>query len=173
MNIKLRPWTERDLPNLVKYGNNIKIFNNLTDSFPHPYTLEWAEKFLAMQRTENGPFIRAIDLDGEAIGTLGLHAQTDIYRMNRELGYWLAEPFWGKGIMTQAVVLMTSLGFQELEVHRIFARPFGRNIASQKILEKAGYKQDAFIKESFFKNGVYEDEWIYSVRRQEWLTEPV
>lgn len=163
---KLRPWKIEDLDHLVIYANNIKIADKLTDMFPHPYTKEDGIKFIEMTMQHDPQQVFAIDLKGVAIGAIGLHPQTDIHRMNIELGYWLAEPFWGKGIITWAIKEMVKYGFDTLAINRIFARPFGSNKASQRVLEKAGFKLEAHLKNTILKNGVYLDELIYAVRRE-------
>lgn len=162
--ITLRAWNLSDLDDLVRFANNEKIANNLTNRFPHPYTREAGEAFIAMAK--NGPQqIFAIDLEGLAIGAIGIHPQADIWCKNAEIGYWLAEPYWGKGIITEAIEAIVKYGFAMFDLERIFARPFGRNIGSQKVLQKAGFVFEARIEQNLFKNGAFEDELIYSIRR--------
>jgi [ribosomal protein S5]-alanine N-acetyltransferase len=165
MNFKLRPWAETDLDSLVKDANNSKVAKNMADMFPHPYTPEQGIAFIQMTAKNSPPNILAIEVEGEAAGGIGIHPQADIYRKNAELGYWLAEPFWGKGIMSEAVKQMVKYGFDNWDIHRIYARPFGPNIPSQKVLEKAGFKLEARLEKTFYKNGEYLDELIYAVRR--------
>ncbi|WP_018478720.1 GNAT family N-acetyltransferase [Pontibacter roseus] len=166
MDFKLRPWTPADLDSLVKYGNNPNIAQNMADVFPHPYTQEKGMAFIQMASSATPPNILCIEVDGEAAGGIGLHPQGDIYRKNAEMGYWLAEPYWGKGIITKAIVQMVAYGFEHWDISRIFARPFGRNIGSQKALEKAGFTLEARLEKTFYKNGAYEDELIYAVRKK-------
>lgn len=137
----------------------------MTDSFPFPYTREHALRFIdfAMQSKDSKLF--AIEINGEAAGGIGLHAQSDIFRNNMELGYWLAEPFWGNGIITQVVIQTVEFGFQTYPIHRIFARPFGSNIASQRVLEKSGFILEARLKNTIVKNGRLEDELIFGIRK--------
>lgn len=165
MDFTLRPWKESDLDSLVKFANNAKIFNNMTDKFPHPYTVEKGKAFIAFATKNTPPDILAIDIGGQAVGGIGIHPQEDIHRKNAELGYWLAEPFWGKGIVTKAVIQMVDYGFRNFDINRIFARPFGTNKASQKVLEKAGFKLEARLEKTLLKNNAYVDELIYAVRR--------
>jgi [ribosomal protein S5]-alanine N-acetyltransferase len=163
----LRPWKPGDLPNLIKYGDNKRIAKNMSDAFPSPYTEEKGKSFIE-NATKNSPVrIFAIDMDGEAIGGIGIHPQSDIHCKNAELGYWLAEPFWGKGIITTAIKEITAYTFANFEIERIFARPFGTNIPSQKALEKAGFKLEACFEKTLFKRGEYLDELIYAIRREE------
>lgn len=165
MTFKLRPWTSEDALSLAKHANNAKIAANLTNAFPYPYTMDNAIAFIdkAMQNTP--PNILAIDINGEACGGIGIHPQSDVYCKNAELGYWLAEPYWGLGIVTQAVVDIVDYGFKNFDITRIFARPYGHNIASQKVLEKAGFKLEASFEKTLFKNDEFVDELIYGIRR--------
>ena len=165
LQLLLRKWSISDINSLLKYANNKKISDNLTDAFPHPYTIESAKKFIEFANTNPNSLFFAIDFNGEAIGGIGLHQQTDIHRLNAEMGYWLAEPFWGKGIITNAIKHIIKIGFEQLEINRIFARPFGRNIASQKALEKAGFKLEARLTNTIVKNDILEDELIYAIRK--------
>ncbi len=165
MNFSLRPWTKNDLESLIKYANNPKISEMMSDKFIHPYTHGQGEKFIGFATKEKPYRILAIDVEGEAVGAIGIHPGTDIYCKNAELGYWLGEPFWGKGIMTKAVVEMVDYGFQNWDINRIYARPYGTNAGSQKVLEKAGFVLEAKLEKTIFKNGVYLDELIYAVRR--------
>ncbi len=166
MTFTLRPWALKDLDTLVHYADNPRIAGNLTDQFPHPYTRESGERFILLATGQTPNHILAIDVDGRAVGAVGLHPQKDIYRKNAEMGYWLAEPYWGRGIMTQAVRQMVNYGFDRWDITRIYARPFGRNIASQRVLEKAGFTLEARLEKTIFKSGVFEDELIYAVRRE-------
>lgn len=165
MNFHLRPFTIEDLNSLVKFANNFNIARNLTDAFPHPYTIENGKAFIEMANQNIPPTILAIEINGEAAGAIGIHPQKDIYRKNAEMGYWLAEPYWGQGIMSKVIVEMVNYAFKNLDINRIYARPFGRNTASQKVLEKAGFVLEARLHNTFFKNGEYTDELIYATRR--------
>ena len=165
MNFTLRPWTIDDAESLALYANNYEISKNLTDKFPHPYTLENAKAFIAFANGDLPHFIQAIDINGQASGGIGIHFKTDIEYKNAELGYWLAQPFWGKGIMTKAIGQMVDFGFSHYDINRIYARPFGSNVASQKVLEKAGFTLEARFEKTFFKNGGYQDELVYAIRR--------
>jgi RimJ/RimL family protein N-acetyltransferase len=168
MDIKIRPWSENDLQNLVKYANNYKISKYLTDKFPFPYTENTGRTFIEFANMDKPVHIFAIEYEGEAIGGIGIHPQTDIFRKNAEMGYWLAEPFWGKGIISEAVKLMVDWAFQNYDIDRVYARPFGTNIASQKVLEKNNFILEARFEKTLLKNGVYEDELVYAVRRENW-----
>lgn len=162
----LRPFNINDLESLVEYANNYKIAANLTNQFPHPYTRESGEAFIKMATQHSPPTILAIEINGKASGGIGLHLQTDIHIKNAELGYWLAEPYWGQGIMTKAVKHIVNYGFKNLDITRIFARPFGTNLASQKVLKNAGFALEGKFKNTIYKNGEYLDELIYAVRKK-------
>ncbi len=165
MAFTLRPFNPNDIESLMEYANNPKIAANLTYQFPHPFTRESGEAFIKMAIQNNPPTILAIDVNGKASGGIGVHVQSDIHIKNAELGYWLAEPFWGQGIMTKAVVHMVDYGFKNLDINRIFARPFGTNVASQKVLKNAGFILEGQFKGTIYKNGEYLDELIYAVRK--------
>src|SRR5687768_8786907 len=112
MDFTLRPWNSNDLQSLLRYANNEKIAANLMDRFPHPYTEEHGRIFLHLAMQPAPPQLLAIDIGGEASGGIGLHFMEDIFRRNAELGYWLAEPFWGRGIITRAIGQMVDYGFK-------------------------------------------------------------
>lgn len=164
MKYTLRKWKESDINSLVSYANNWGVAKNLTDKFPHPYNKEDGLAFISRVTKDSSTLIYAIDIEGEAVGAIGIHPQDDIHRNNAELGYWLAEPFWGKGIMTAAIKEIIQYGFDTFNINRIFARPFGSNIASQRVLEKAGFFLEASFEKTIIKDGKLEDELIYAVR---------
>ncbi len=168
--IVLRPWRGGDAPDLARLANNLKVAQFMTDGFPHPYTAQDAEKFISFATSHQPVRIFAIEFKGDLAGGIGLHPQHDISRMNAELGYWIAEQYWGLGIATRAVKLLAGKGFELMGVSRIYARPFGTNVASQRVLQKAGFKLEAIIPGGFIKNGRYIDEHIYAIREQGILT---
>lgn len=162
----LRPWSIHDLDNLVKHANNPNIAQYLTDAFPHPYTPENGRAFIAFATQDHPTRIFAIDVDGQAVGGIGIHPQSDIQRKNAELGYWLSESFWGQGIMSQAIQQAVDFAFKTYDIDRIFARPFGTNIASQRVLEKNNFTFEGKFEKTLFKNGEFIDELFYSIRRE-------
>ena len=162
----LRPWKSSDVDSLVKHANNKKISDNLRDAFPYPYTTKDAEEYIALVDV-TPPLKLAIEVEGEACGGIGVHRLSDIHRKNAELGYWLSERHWGKGIMTQAVQEIVVYSFKQLDIERIFAIPFGKNIASHKVLEKAGFQLEAKLKDTIYKHGEFHDEYIYAIRRKD------
>lgn len=166
MEIILRPWSANDLNNLVLYANNYNISKFMTDKFPYPYTKKAGMDFIAFANLDKPVHIFAIEIEGQAVGGIGVHLQTDIHQKNAELGYWLAEPFWGKGIITQAIQEIIPFAFNIYNINRLFARPFGNNLGSQRVLEKSGFILEARIVNGLFKNGEYQDELIYAIRKE-------
>jgi len=165
MDFLLRPFVLQDAECLANNANNKKVARFLTDQFPSPYTIDDATSFIEMSLKQTPSNIIAIDIEGQVAGGIGLHLQADIYKNNAELGYWLAEQYWGKGIMTKAVQRMVIYGFKYFELNRIYARPFGNNIGSQRVLEKSGFKLEARLSKTLVKNDVLLDELIYAERK--------
>lgn len=167
MKVKLRPFTQEDLDAMVYHANNPKVAANLTDAFPSPYTRESGLLFLERVMKQDPAEVLAIEVDGEVVGNIGIHPQQDVNRLNAELGYFIGEEHWGKGIATEAIKLMVRYAFDHFDLQRIFARPFGTNIASQKVLQKAGFILEARIPEILIKNGQLEDELFFGIRRKD------
>lgn len=165
MEFKLRPWQKSDLESLVKHANNPNIAKFMTNGFPHPYTKTHGEKWLEIATTTHASNFMCIEINGEAAGGAGIHLQQDIMCKNAELGYWLSEEYWGNGIIPKVVLQVVDYGFKNFDITRIYARPFGNNQASQRVLEKCGFKLEARIEKSIFKNGEFLDELIYAVRK--------
>jgi RimJ/RimL family protein N-acetyltransferase len=164
MDMKLRKWNEADLDSLVKYANNRNIAKWLTNGFPYPYTQEDGKAYLSMVVNDNPLKVFAIEVNGEAVGSIGIFPQSDIHEKNAEIGYWLAEEYWGQEIMTKAIQEIVEYGFRTFDIVRIFARPFSTNLKSQRVLEKAGFELEAKLKKALFKNGEFMDELIYAKR---------
>lgn len=166
MNVALRPVTPADAAAIATLGNNAKIAGNMRDVFPHPYLLDNAVAFVNNVKDINPNRVFAITVDGEYAGTCGVFPKDDVYRMNAEIGYWLGEPFWGKGIATQAVKLLVDYSFKNFELNRLYASVFAPNTASQKVLLKAGFTYEGTQRQSVYKNGQYLDELFYSLLRK-------
>ena len=165
METTLRLFNLDDLEKVVEFANNPKIAENLLDVFPHPYTIADGNTFLNRAMSGDPIQVFAICFNDEFCGAIGIHPQEDIFRKNAELGYWIAEPFWGKRITSKAVKLMCDYGFENFDISRIFARPFGHNTASKKVLENAGFEHEATLSKTIFKNGEYCDELFYAIRK--------
>jgi RimJ/RimL family protein N-acetyltransferase len=151
-----------DCDALTRYANNRKIWRNLRDAFPHPYTRHDARQFIrsVLERTPETTF--AIAVDGEAAGSIGFVLHRDVERVSAEIGYWLAEPFWGRGMTTEALVAVTSYAIGAHGLTRIFAVPFAWNAPSCRVLEKAGYVLEARLRCSAVKDGELTDQFQYA-----------
>ena len=160
--VKLRKLEISDKTRMAELANNKKIWDNVRDGFGHPYTQKNAEEFIQRQSKNDTERVFAIDFDGELCGLVGLILQKDVYQKSAELGYWLGEPYWGKGIATKAVELIVGYGFENLKLLRIFAGAFEYNIGSMKVLEKNGFEKEGIAKKAVFKNGKIWDEHRYS-----------
>lgn len=168
MEFKIRPFRKSDTARLAKYANNWNISRYLSDQFPYPYSEEDAKTFIERVSKYDPLRSMAITVNDEVVGGIGIHPQDDIHRKNAELGYWVAEPFWGKGIMSKAIGYMLSYGFENFEIERIFARTFADNAASQKVLTRNGLKQEAHLVKTLFKADELHDELIFGIRRDEY-----
>jgi len=148
---------------LQQLANNAAIAQNLRDVFPHPYTLADAHFFLSLVEQRKVGHTFAIYNDETFVGVGSIVPQDDIYRHSAEIGYWLGEPFWGKGYATEAVNLLTQYAFDELKLVRIYAGVFAGNVASARVLKKAGYCLEAVLQSSVIKQGKLLDQHLYSI----------
>lgn len=164
--VTLRPFRPEDKYRLAELANNKKIWINLRDRFPHPYTVEDAEKFIEMTINTTPLQEFAIEYSGEYVGTIGIHKRSDVYRLTAELGFFLGEPYWNKGIMQKAVKLICDYGFRVLDIIRIDAEVFDYNLPSQKVLEKCGFTKEAVFNSAVIKNGLICDEIRYAKIRE-------
>jgi [ribosomal protein S5]-alanine N-acetyltransferase len=162
--IILRPWRCSDIPSLVRYANNRKIWINLRNIFPHPYTQAEAEKWIALCESDQGRLSTqfAIEFEGEAIGSVGYRLLEDVNCKTGVIGYWLAEPFWGRGIATAALKQTTDSAFHNSSLERLEATVFEWNPPSARVLEKAGYQLEARLRRSIFKDGRLVDSLLYA-----------
>ena len=158
----IRPWQAADLDSLVVHANNRSIWINLRDRFPHPYTRADGRRFIRAARKMNPQTFFAIVVDGQAAGGIGFVLQPDVERVSAELGYWLGEPFWGRGITTEAVAAVTRYAVDQHQLTRIFALPYAYNAASCRVLEKAGFVLEARLRRSAIKDGQIVDQFQYA-----------
>lgn len=167
MSFTLRRWQENDVESVAKYANNKKIADNLRNVFPYPYTQEDACGYIMamIAAGDSRQYACAIDVDGDAVGSIGVFLEDDIYCKNAELGYWLAEPYWGRGIMSEAIVRITNEAFNRYDIFRIHAEPFAHNIGSRRALEKAGFVLEGTFKKRIFKNSMVFDSCMYGITR--------
>ena len=150
---------------IVKYANNRNVWLNLRDSFPYPYAEENARAWLRKVRKCEPERDFAIVCNHEAIGGIGLHPQRDVYRRSAEIGYWIGEPFWSKGIATRAVRAFTDYALANFDLIRIYASVFEGNVASARVLEKAGYTFEGRFRKAVTKDRKTLDQLIFAFVR--------
>jgi len=165
MDFKLRPWRIDDLESVSRNADHPDITRFMSDGFPDRID-KW-KSFLEFATNDTSILYLAIEINGRAAGGIGVSPKKDVMRKNAELGYWLAEKYWGQGIMTRAISEIVSLAFETFDINRIYATPFGTNFASHRILEKAGFKLEARFEKIVIKNGELLDEFVYAIRRNE------
>lgn len=158
----VRSWRPGDAAALVEHGNNRKIWLNLRDRFPHPYTPRDARAFLKSVLGARSETNFAIDVDGAAVGGIAFRIQSDVERVGAELGYWLGEKYWGRGIATAAVRAVTEHALAMPGLQRVFALPFADNRASARVLEKAGFTLEGVLRSSAIKDGRVLDQLLYA-----------
>jgi len=151
-----------DAASLARHGNNRAIWRNLRDRFPHPYSVDDAVGYIEFILAKNPYHSLAIEVDGQAVGGLSLRVGEDIERLSAEVGYWIGEEYWGRGIMTDAVRLVTDYAFGTLSLERVFAVPFAMNVASCRVLEKVGYEREGLMRRSAIKDGEILDQLLYA-----------
>ena len=167
MKCELRKWRLSDAKDLATALNNKHILNNLQDGLPFPYTEQDAKEYIiaTLSADEDDTFAYALTLDDRVIGSIGAFRQGNIHRQTAELGYYLAEEYWGKGIMTDAIRQLRSLIFETTNIIRIYAEPFSCNAGSRRTLEKAGFTYEGTMKSNAVKNGKVVDMTLYSLTR--------
>ena len=158
----VRSWEPRDADALVTHANNSRIAANLRDRFPHPYTKRDARDYILWSRKRSPETVFAIAVDGAAVGSIGFLIGADVERVSAEMGYWVGEAFWGRGIATEALVAMTTYAIDTHALTRLYALPFASNAASCRVLEKAGYVLEGTLRNSAIKNGVVIDQRQYA-----------
>ena len=163
----VRSWEWRDRDAIVRYANNRKVSINLRDRFPYPYTARDARNWLDMVVDQKPETNFAIEVGDEAVGGIGFTPQYDVGRRSAEIGYWLGEPFWGRGIATEALVVVTDYAFANFDLCRLYAHVFDWNGASARVLEKAGYVFEGRLQKSVTKDGQTIDQLMYAMIREE------
>ena len=167
MSCVLRKWRLSDAKALAAALNNENILNNLRDGLPFPYTEQDAEDYITamLSADENDTFAYAITVDGRVAGSIGAFRQGNIHRQTAELGYYLAEEYWGRGIMTDAIRQLCGILFETTDLLRVYAEPFSYNIGSRRALDKAGFTYEGTMKSNAVKNGKVVDMTLYSLTR--------
>jgi RimJ/RimL family protein N-acetyltransferase len=158
----LREWRRGDEPSLVRHANNRKVWLNVRDSFPFPYTPSDAKSWVRLATTTGLNQVFAIDVDGFAVGAIGLRPGEDVHRLSAEIGYWLGEEHWNHGIATEAVVAVTGYAFETLGMERVHAEVFEWNTASMRVLEKAGFVKEGVLSKSAIKDRKVIDQVVFA-----------
>lgn len=165
MTCRIRKWKLSDAKDLAMALSNQKIQDNLRDGLPYPYTEQDGTAYISamLSADENETFAFAIIVDGKAVGSIGVFRQGNIHRQTAELGYYIAEEYWGKGIMTEAVIQICEYVFEKSDIIRIYAEPFAYNAASCRVLEKAGFQYEGTLRSNAVKNGKVIDMKMYAL----------
>lgn len=158
----VRTWLADDLPALVRHANNREVARHLRDRFPHPYEPAHGLGFLRSLAQQPAETVWAIAVDGAAVGGIGLELGRDVERVSAEIGYWLGQDYWGRGLATAALRAVTAHAFSQFDLTRIYAVPFESNPASIRVLEKAGYVLEGRLHRSAIKEGVICDQRLYA-----------
>jgi len=167
--VVLRDWEIEDAPDLAAAINNKEVLDNLRDGIPYPYTEKDAEEFIraALSADKDTQYDFAIVYDGKVVGGIGVFRRGNVHRFTAELGYYIAERYWGKGIMTEAVRQISANIFENTDIVRIFAEPYAFNEASCHVLEKAGFQFEGVLRKNAFKNGKMIDMKMYAIINNE------
>ena len=162
---KIRKWELSDAADLATALSNRKIQDNLRDGLPYPYTEQDGIEFISamLSADENETFAFAVTADNKVVGSIGVFRQGNIHRQTAELGYYIAEEYWGKGIMTEAVKHICEYVFEKSDIIRIYAEPFAYNAASCRVLEKAGFQYEGTLRSNAVKTGKIIDMKMYSL----------
>ena len=161
MKVILREWKRSDAEALAKIANNKKIWDNVRDRLPHPYTLKDANEWLDLVKEQKITTTFCIEADGKLAGSIGIVLRDDVYRKTAEIGYFVGEEYWGKGVATEAVRQMVDYVKKQFDVVRIFAEVFEYNKASMKVLEKNGFYLEGIRKKAVIKNNVILDDYVW------------
>ncbi len=169
MKCRIRKWELSDAKDLAAALSNKKVQDNLRDGLPYPYTEQDGKEFISamLSADENETFAFAIIVDDMVIGSIGIFRQDNIHRQTAELGYYIAEEYWGKGIMAEAVKQICEYVFGNSDIIRIYAEPFAYNIASCRVLEKAGFQYEGTLRSNAVKNSKVIDMKMYSLLKEE------
>jgi RimJ/RimL family protein N-acetyltransferase len=170
MKCRIRKWELSDAKDLAAALSNKKVQDNLRDGLPYPYTEQDGKEFISamLSADENETFAFAIMVDDKVVGSIGIFRQGNIHSQTAELGYYIAEEYWDKGIMTEAVKQICEYVFGDSDIIRIYAEPFAYNIASCRVLEKVGFQYEGTLRSNAVKNGKVIDMKMYSLIKEEY-----
>ena len=168
MNVNIRSWKIEDAQNLANALNNKDIHDNLRDGLPLPYTVSDAESFIStmLSADKDSTYAWAITIDDAPVGSIGVFRKDNVHRLTAEMGYYVAEEYWGKGVTTEAVKQACRYIFDNTDIVRIFADPYDFNLASCRVLEKAGFTYEGTLRKNAVKNGQLVDMKMYAVIRE-------
>lgn len=161
----IRPWELADAESLHKNANNREVSMHLRDRFPYPYGIEQAKTFLGWITRQASPTVWAIDVAKEAVGGIGIEMHSDVERVSAEIGYWLGQKYWNRGIATDALKAVTKEAFNRFDITRLYAVPFADHAASVRVLEKAGYVREGHLRHSAIKDGKIRDQLLFATYR--------
>jgi RimJ/RimL family protein N-acetyltransferase len=163
----IRSYQLSDKEALVKFANNYNVSRFLRDQFPYPYTNSDAEMWIIHACNQHPETNFVIANDNEMFGAIGINLQDDVNRFSAEMGYWIGELFWRKGIATTSLKAFTEFSFNNFDINRIFANVFEGNAASEKVLLKAGYHKEATLRKAVYKEGKFIDQYIYAILKED------
>jgi RimJ/RimL family protein N-acetyltransferase len=164
----VREWQEADAEPLALQANDRRVWLGLRDAFPHPYGVEDARRFISAARLRSPQTCFAIEVAGKVAGGIGYTGHRDVERVGAEVGYWLGHDFWGRGIATRALRLLTAQAFRANgELRRLYAVPYSSNAASARVLEKVGYRLEGTLRQSAIKDGRVLDQRMYAILRDD------
>jgi len=161
MQVTLREWKRSDADALAAIANNKKIWDNVRDLLPFPYTKKDAKEWLELVKKQKTVTTFCIEVDGKLAGSIGVTLKDDVYKKTAEIGYFIAEEYWGKGAATEAIKQMVSYVQKEFDIVRIYAEVFEFNRASMKALEKNGFYLESIRKKAAFKNNMIVDDYVW------------
>jgi len=171
MDVQIRRWRTDDAEALAKALNNKKILDNLRDGIPYPYTVSDAEDFITamLAADENSTFAWAITVDGAAVGSIGAFRKDNVHRLTAEMGYYVAEEYWGKGVATKAIREVLEYLFKNTDIIRVFAQPYAFNAGSCRALEKNGFTCEGTLRSNAVKNGRAVDMKMYAILKEDYI----
>lgn len=163
----VRLWRTDDAQSLARWADNPRIARHMRDRFPSPYTLADARRWIRTSSSLDPPTHFALEVEGLAVGAVGFDLLGDVDRRTAEIGYWLAEPYWGRGIAPAALAAVTKYAFRRFDLARIQARVFEGNERSIRVLEKAGYILEGRLRKSVTKGDSTLDSFLYARIRED------
>ena len=169
----MRSFRDTDAPELARLADSRRVWQQLRDRFPHPYTIDDARRFITLALGEIPETMFAITVNDVSVGAIGVVLHDDVERCSGEVGYWLGEPYWNRGIATRALTGFTPFAFATYDLERLYAVPFASNSASCRVLEKAGYRLEGRMRRSAIKDGLVQDQFLYAILRGDGATAEV